>query len=142
MTWTSATRAAAGCTLSYVLGYSRRQYLRFVEAADFATTVREHVRAFEHLGGVAASCLYDNMKVVVSSHDGEQPIYNTRFLAFATYYGFRPVACRRRRPETKGKIERPLSALFLVMQSHDRQRLTRLVILLRKAAQIVAKHFA
>lgn len=28
-------------------------------------------------------------------------------MAFATYYGFRPVACRPRRPQTKGKIERP-----------------------------------
>jgi transposase len=40
---------------SYVLGYSRRQYLHFVEAQDFATTVREHIRAFEHLGGVASN---------------------------------------------------------------------------------------
>src|SRR5262249_37899609 len=39
---------------SYVLGYSRRQYLRFVASQDMATTLREHVRAFEHLGGVAA----------------------------------------------------------------------------------------
>lgn len=92
---------------SYVLGYSRRQYLRFVEAQDFATTIREHVRAFEHLGGVAASCLYDNMKVVVSGYDGDEPVYNPRFLAFAAHYGFRPVACRPRRPQTKGKVERP-----------------------------------
>src|SRR5438093_377010 len=92
---------------SYVLGYSRRQYVHFVERQDFTTTIRQHVAAFTHLGGLAAECLYDNMKVVVSGHDGEQPIYNTRFLAFATYYGFRPVACRPRRPETKGKIERP-----------------------------------
>jgi transposase len=94
---------------SYVLGYSRRQYLRFVEAQDFATTVREHVRAFEHLGGVAASCLYDNMKVVVSGYDGDEPVYNPRFLAFAAHYGFRPVACRPRRPQTKGKVERPFA---------------------------------
>jgi len=47
------------------------------------------------------------MKVVVSSYDGDQPIYNTRFLAFATHYGFQPWACRPRRPETKGKVERP-----------------------------------
>ena len=47
------------------------------------------------------------MKVVVTTWDGEQPIYNTRFLAFATHYGFKPWACRRRRPQTKGKIERP-----------------------------------
>jgi transposase len=92
---------------SYVLGYSRRQYLRFVEAQDFATTVREHIRAFEHLGGAAATCLYDNMKVVVSDYDGDDPVYNPRFLAFAAHYGFRPVACRPRRPQTKGKVERP-----------------------------------
>lgn len=92
---------------SYVLGYSRRQYLRFVESQDFATTIREHVRAFTHLGGVAATCLYDNMKVVVTRYDGDEPVYNTRFLAFATHYGYRPWACRPRRGQTKGKVERP-----------------------------------
>ena len=92
---------------SYVLGYSRRQYLHFVESQDFATTIRQHIRAFEHLGGVAATCLYDNMKVVVSGYDGDEPVYNPRFLAFAAHYGFRPVACRPRRPQTKGKVERP-----------------------------------
>jgi transposase len=92
---------------SYVLGYSRRQYLRFVESQDFATTVREHVRAFAHLGGVAATCLYDNMKVVVNGYEDDVPIYNPRFLAFATHYGYRPLACRPRRPQTKGKVERP-----------------------------------
>jgi len=92
---------------SYILGYSRRQYLRFVAAQDMTTTLREHVRAFEHLGGVAATCLYDNMKVVVSGYEDDVPIYNPRFLAFATHYGYRPVACRVRRPQTKGKVERP-----------------------------------
>jgi transposase len=74
---------------SYVLGYSRRQYLRFVESQDFATTLCEHVNAFTHLGGVAATCLYDNMKVVVTGYEDDVPIYNPRFLAFATHYGFR-----------------------------------------------------
>jgi transposase len=92
---------------SYILCYSRRRYLRFVESQDFATTVREHVRAFEHLGGPATVCLYDNMKVVVQGWDGGQPVYNTRFLAFAFHYGYRPWACRPGRPQTKGKIEKP-----------------------------------
>ncbi len=92
---------------SYVLSYSRRQYLRFVESQDFTTTIREHVRAFAYFQGLAATCLYDNMKVVVTSYDGDQPIYNIRFLAFATHYGFRPWACRPQRPQTKGKVERP-----------------------------------
>jgi transposase len=94
---------------SYLLAYSRRQYVRFVETQDFATTIREHVRAFEYFDGLAATCLYDNMKVVVTGYDGDQPVYNTRFLAFATHYGFQPWACRPRRPQTKGKIERPFA---------------------------------
>jgi transposase len=103
--------SAEGCrrvhAFSYILGYSRRQYVRFVESQDFTTTIREHVRAFEYFQGLTATCLYDNMKVVVTGYDGDQPIYNTRFLAFATHYGFQPWACRPRRPETKGKVERP-----------------------------------
>jgi transposase len=78
---------------SYVLSYSRRQYLCFTEHQDFENTLQQHIRAFEHLGGLAATCLYDNMKVVVTRWEDEQPIYNSRFLSFATHYGFRPWAC-------------------------------------------------
>jgi transposase len=98
---------------SYLLGYSRRQYLRFTESQDLETLVRQHIRAFEHLGGVAATCLYDNMKTVVDRWEFGVPVYNTRFLAFATHYGFRPRACWPRRPQTKGKVERPFSYVEL-----------------------------
>jgi len=91
---------------SYLLGYSRRQYLHWVESMDLVTTLRHHVRAFHHLGGVARVCLYDNFKAVVLWHDADGPLYNPKFLAFATHYGFRPQACRVRRPQTKGKVER------------------------------------
>jgi transposase len=87
---------------SYLLGYSRRQYLRWVESMDLLTTLREHVRAFHHLGGVARVCLYDNFKAVVLWHDADGPVYNPKFLAFATHYGFKPRACAVRRPQTKG----------------------------------------
>jgi transposase len=106
---------------SYILAYSRRQYVRFVEQQDFTTTIREHDRAFTHMGGVATTCLYDGMKVVVKTWDGEQPIYNTRFLAFATHYGYRPWACKRYRARTKGKIERPF--FFRRDQSPERENL-------------------
>ena len=92
---------------SYLLAYSRRQYLCFTERQDFDATIRQHIHAFRHLGGLAATCLYDNMKVVVTRWEDDAPIYNTRFLSFATHYGYRPWACRPRRPETKGKVERP-----------------------------------
>jgi hypothetical protein len=73
---------------------------------DLLTTLREHVHAFHHLGGVARVCLYDNFKAVVLRHDADGPLYNPKFLTFATHYGFRPHACRVRRPQTKGKCER------------------------------------
>ena len=91
---------------SYVLGYSRRQYLRWLESMDLVTTLRAHVQAFRHLGGVARTCLYDNFKAVVLRHDADGPLYNPKFLAFASHYGFKPQACRVRRPQTKGKVER------------------------------------
>lgn len=91
---------------SYLLGYSRRQYLRFVESMDLPTTLREHVHAFRHLGGAARVCLYDNFKAVVLRHDADGPLYNPKFLVFATHYGYRPQACAVRRPQTKGKVER------------------------------------
>ncbi len=80
---------------SYLLAYSRRQYLCFTERQDFDATIRQHIRAFRHLGGLAATCLYDNMKVVVTRWEDDAPIYNTRFLSFATHYGYRPWACRQ-----------------------------------------------
>ena len=43
---------------------------------------------------------------MVLRHGDEGPLYNPKFLAFATHYGFRPQACCVRRPQTKGKVER------------------------------------
>jgi transposase len=94
---------------SYLLAYSRRQYLCFVEAMDLVTTLRQHLYAFRSLGGVARSCLYDNFKAVVLRHDADGPLYHPKFLAFATHYGFKPRACQPRRPQTKGKVERRFS---------------------------------
>jgi transposase len=43
----------------------------------------------------------------VTRWEDGQPIFNTRFLAFATHYGYRPKACLPRRAQTKGKVDRP-----------------------------------
>lgn len=81
---------------SYILAYSRREYVRFVEKQDFATTIRERPLIF---GGLAATCLYDNMKVVVTGYDGDQPIYNSRFLASPRTMVFSPGPAVRIRPQ-------------------------------------------
>lgn len=92
---------------SLVLGYSRRQHLCFCDDERHFTMIRQHQGAFERFGGVPEEILYDNQKVVVLRWEAGRPIFNPRFLSFATHYGFRPVALPPRRPDLKGKVERP-----------------------------------
>jgi hypothetical protein len=92
---------------SYILGFSRRHFIDFVERRDFHTLIRRHRAAFEYFEGVPEQCLYDSEKTVVLRWEANQPIYNPKFLQFITHYGCRPIACQRRRPQTKGKVERP-----------------------------------
>jgi transposase len=92
---------------SYILGYSRRQYIDFTKNRNFHTLVRRHNDAFQYFGGVPQHCLYDNEKTVVNRWEAGHPIYNPAFLRFSMHYGTRPVACKPRRPQTKGKIEQP-----------------------------------
>ena len=92
---------------SLVLGYSRRQRIRFGEDEKYITLIREHRKTFEYFGGVPWEILYDGQKAVVLRREAGRPIYNPRFLVFATHYDFRPVALPPRRPDLKGKVERP-----------------------------------
>ena len=92
---------------SYILGFSRRQYIDFTLHRDFHTLIRRHVDAFEYYGGLPRHCLYDNEKTVVLRWEAGRPVFNPAFIDFITHYQCRPVACRPGRPQTKGKIERP-----------------------------------
>lgn len=76
------------------LAYSRRVYLHFVPRTDLATTIHEHICAFEHFSGAAASVEYDGVPVVEECHSDAKPTFNSIFLRFASHYGFRPVSCR------------------------------------------------
>lgn len=89
----------------YTLAYSHRRYYRFYDRADFHALLDGHVEAFDHLDGLAAACKYDGQKTVVLRWEGPQPIYNPRFVAFATYYRFQPWACRPGHPNDKPHVE-------------------------------------
>jgi len=92
---------------SFILAFSRRQYVHFCEHEDQLTLERQHIAAFERFEGVPEEILYDNQKAVVLRREAGRPIYNPKFLAFATHYGFRPHALPPRTPTWKGKVERP-----------------------------------
>lgn len=91
---------------SYVLVVSKRKYIDVFRHADLFALTDGHVAAFDRMDGVAAACKYDSQKPVVLRWEGGQPIYNPRMLAFATHYGFRPVAVRRGHPNDKPRVER------------------------------------
>lgn len=92
---------------SYILGFSRRQYIDFTLHRDFHTLIRRHRDAFEYFGGVPRQCLYDGEKTVILRWEAARPVFNPAFVAFITHYRCQPIACPRGRAQTKGKVERP-----------------------------------
>ena len=90
----------------YALPWSHRKYYRFYSSVDLHALLDGHVQAFAALGGAAKICKYDNQKPVVLRWEGRQPIYNLRFIDFATYYEFQPLACRPGHPNDKPTVER------------------------------------
>ncbi len=97
----------------YTLRYSTRKFYSFHQGNGLHPLMDGHVRAFERFRGAARQCKYDNQKPVVLRWEGGQPIYNPRFIDFATYYEFSPVACRPYRPNDKPRVERSFHELTL-----------------------------
>jgi transposase len=106
LNFTKSGRQTVLC-FSYILGFSRRQYIDFTIDRKFYTLIRRHQDAFSYFKGVAHSCLYDGEKTVILRWEAGQPIYNPAFIAFITHYRCRPVGCLPGRAQTKGKIEAP-----------------------------------
>lgn len=90
----------------YTLPYSHRKYYHFYSSCDLYALLDGHVRAFAAFGGAAQICKYDSQKPVVVRWEGNQPIYNPRFIDFCTWYEFQALACRRNRPNDKPNVER------------------------------------
>ena len=63
------------------------------------------MRAFEFLGGVARECVYDNLRSVVARREGEQVVWNQRFLHLRGHYAFDSSACTPATPREKGSVE-------------------------------------
>lgn len=93
---------------SYVLVHSRRKAYSIHAGEDVHALMEGHVQAFQRFGGVAAACKYDNQKAVVVGREGGQPIWNLRFVDFATYHEFTPHLCRIKHPNDKPRVERGL----------------------------------
>jgi transposase len=104
ITFTSGVKLTVQA-FNYVLVYSPRKYFAIFESNDLYALMDGHEGAFDRWGGAAHRCTYDSQKPVVLRWEGNQPIYNPRFLAFAAHYEFRPRAVRGD-PNAKATAER------------------------------------
>ena len=62
------------------LPYSGAQTAFFSLEMTIEAFLEGHVRALEWLGGVPRECVYDNLRSVVARREGDEVIWNRRFL--------------------------------------------------------------
>ena len=105
--FTSTGKTEQVTFFSYILSYSRRQYIDLVDDKKQLTLFRELIAAFIYTDGVPREVKGDNQKVCVVRWEMGQPVFNRKYLEFATWYRFRPITITPRRPQENLKIERP-----------------------------------
>ena len=94
-----------------VLSWSRAMYARFTLDQTLESFLGCHIAAFNELGGVPRSILYDNLKSVVLARAGDHIHFNENLLFFAGHYHFAPKPCAPYRGNEKGKVERSIQYL-------------------------------
>jgi transposase len=114
---------------SYILSYSRRQYMNLVEDKTQRTLLRELIAAFIYLDGVPLEIKSDNQKACVDRWEMGKAVFNHKYLEFATHYRFRPLTITPGRPTENLKVERPFyyfeRSFFKGRQFRDREDLRR-----------------
>lgn len=107
---------------SFILSYSRRQYIEIVDDQTQTTMFTSLIHAFDYFGGVPKEIKADNQKACVDRWEAGKPIFNGRYLQFATHYRFRPLTIRPGKPRENLKVERPfyfLETNFLNARTFD-----------------------
>jgi transposase len=87
------------------LPYSGAQTAFFSLELTLESFLEGHVRALEWLGGVPRECVYDNLRAVVARREGDDVIWNRRFLHLRGHYGFHATPCTPASPREKGSVE-------------------------------------
>ncbi len=87
------------------LPYSGAQTAFFSLEMTLEAFLEGHVRAFEWLGGMPRECVYDNLRSVVARREGDEVVWNRRFLHLRGHYGFHASACTPATPREKGSVE-------------------------------------
>jgi transposase len=91
-----------------VLSYSRALALEFFFDQTLENFLRGHVRAFDVIGGVPRTILYDNLKSAVLERRGDAIHFHPRLLELCAHYHFAARPCRPARGNEKGRVERAI----------------------------------
>ena len=94
-----------------VLSNSRKGFYCLVTDQSIPSFIKCHTLAFEYYCGVPQSVRLDNLKAGVITPDFYEPVYQEEYARYLDYYGSKPIACRARTPEHKGKVERGIAYL-------------------------------
>jgi transposase len=92
---------------SYILSYSRRQYIEVVNDKKQKTLLCALINAFIYLDGVPKEIRSDNQKACVDCWEAGRPVFNSKYLEFSNHYCFRPLTITPGHPEENLKVERP-----------------------------------
>lgn len=92
---------------SYILNYSRRQYVELVEDKTQRTLFQCLINAFIYMDGVPGEIKGDNQKACVDGWEYGKPVFNKTFLDFASHYRFKPLTIHPGKPRENLKVERP-----------------------------------
>jgi transposase len=97
-----------------VLSYSRRKFF-WASLNDRQHSVLEAIeKALWHFGGSPKELLVDNARCFVANPNPQSFRWNETFYNFCGYYRIKPVACKVRRAQTKGKVEKQ----FFYLEHH------------------------
>lgn len=95
------------------LPFSGKDFAWIYERGNQIAFLDGHVRAFAHLGGVPARCVYDNLSAAVKRRLGLERELTDRFRALASHYLFEPCFARPGEGHDKGSVEARGKALRL-----------------------------
>src|SRR6266516_267031 len=89
-----------------VLCYSRMMYVEFTVSQTMEHFLACHQHAFEFFGGIPKKVMVDNLKSAVLQRAlGEAPVFNPKYLDFATHNGFTIAPCNVGKGNEKGRVE-------------------------------------
>ncbi len=136
--WADFGFALPGCprrvsAFVMALCHSRYLYIEFTLSQKMGTFLRCMERGLAFFGGTTESDIFDNMKTVVTSRSAGRPVFNARFLEYATSRGFAVRACNPRSGNEKGRVERPIG--FVRERFWPGRRFIDLLDLNRQAAE-------